>query len=96
MLSTCPEDRALLESNPSAEVGTKTVEGGFCCPLFLEGGFCCPLFFLNEIGIKAINSSGIGSHEILILPTSNSEKPKISFGTFLYQFLVDEHLRVYG
>jgi hypothetical protein len=86
MLSTCPEDRALLESNPSAEVGTKTV----------EGGFCCPLFFLNEIGIKAINSSGIGSHEILILPTSNSEKPKISFGTFLYQFLVDEHLRVYG
>jgi hypothetical protein len=41
----------MLRSNPSAEAGTKTEEGGFCCPLFILFG----------IGIKAINLRGLGT-----------------------------------
>jgi hypothetical protein len=51
-LVTHPEDRALLGSNPSAEVGAKTKEGSRRYPLSLT---------LFGIGIKAKNPRGPGT-----------------------------------
>jgi len=66
--STCPEDRAMLRSNPSAEAGTKTEEGGSCCPLFIPFG----------IGIKAINLRGLGTESpgIPNYPHKIAKKPQ--------------------
>ncbi len=38
LFTACPEDRTLLGSNPSAEAGTKTEEGDYCCPLLTSSG----------------------------------------------------------
>ena len=55
----------MLRSNPSAEAGTKTEEGGFRCPLFILFG----------IGIKAINLRGLGT-ESPGIPNYPHEMPK--------------------
>ena len=58
----------MLRSNPSAEAGTKTEEGGSCCPLFIPFG----------IGIKAINLRGLGTESpgIPNYPHKIAKKPQ--------------------
>jgi hypothetical protein len=67
--STCPEYRAMLRSNPSAEAGTKTEEGGFCCPLFIFFG----------IGIKARNPRGLGTESSDQIIHTKQQKTTISY-----------------
>jgi len=50
LFTACPEDRALLGSNPSTEAGTKTEEGDYL-----------PSFNLFGIGTQAINPRGPGT-----------------------------------
>jgi hypothetical protein len=61
LFMACLEDMALLGSNPSAEAGTKTEEGDYCCPLLTSSGLVLPSFNLFGIGIQAINPRGLGT-----------------------------------